>query len=128
VPYTAAKAGVIGMMLNLRAELSELGIGCSVLCPGGVVTRIHETFRYRPARFGGPSQERLKAAPRAFLQHTEKLHFRPPEEVAQMVLRAVREDRPMIVTDATQREIFLRSYVDVVLSAFDDAAAFDPNA
>jgi NAD(P)-dependent dehydrogenase (short-subunit alcohol dehydrogenase family) len=125
VPYTAAKAGVIAMMLNLRAELSEFGIGCSVLCPGGVVTRIHETNRYRPARFGGPSSERLKAAPRAFVQHTEKLHFRPAEEVAQMVLLAVRENRPMIVTDASQREIFLRSYVDVVLSAFDDAAAFD---
>jgi NAD(P)-dependent dehydrogenase (short-subunit alcohol dehydrogenase family) len=125
VPYTAAKAGVIGMMLNLRAELSEFGVGCTVLCPGGVATRIHQTNRYRPARFGGPSAERLKPAPRAFLQHTEQLHFRPAEEVAQMVLRAVREDRPMVVTDASQREIFLRSYVDVVLSAFDDAAAFD---
>jgi 3-oxoacyl-[acyl-carrier protein] reductase len=125
VPYAAAKAGVIGMMLNLRAELSELGIGCTVLCPGGVRTRIHETNRYRPERFGGPSSERLKPAPRAFVQHTEKLHFRPPEEVAEMVLLAVREDRPMVVTDASQREIFLRSYVDTVLAAFDDAAAFD---
>ena len=42
-----------------------------------------------------------------------------------MVLLAVRENRPMVVTDASRREIFLRSYVDVVLSAFDDAAAFD---
>jgi NAD(P)-dependent dehydrogenase (short-subunit alcohol dehydrogenase family) len=125
VPYAAAKAGVIGMMLNLRAELAEFGIGCTVLCPGGVRTRIHETNRYRPERFGGPSQERLKAAPRAFVQHTEKLHFRPPEDVAEMVMCAVREDRPMVVTDASQREIFLRSYVDTVLAAFDDAAAFD---
>jgi NAD(P)-dependent dehydrogenase (short-subunit alcohol dehydrogenase family) len=125
VPYTAAKAGVIAMMLNLRAEVSELGIGCTVLCPGGVATRIHQTPRYRPARFGGPSQERLKAAPRAFVQETEQLRFRPPEEVAEMVMIAVRENRPLVVTDAKQRELFLQSYVDVVLSAFDDAAAFD---
>jgi NAD(P)-dependent dehydrogenase (short-subunit alcohol dehydrogenase family) len=125
VPYTAAKAGVIGMMLNLRMELAQCGVGCTVLCPGGVATRIHETPRYRPARFGGPSQERLKAAPRAFVQHTEKLQFRPPEEVARMVLDAVRADRAIVVTDASQREIFLQRYVDVVLSAFDDAAAFD---
>jgi len=125
VPYTAAKAGVIGMMLNLREELAEFGVGCTVLCPGGVATRIHQTPRYRPARFGGPSEERLKAAPRAFVQHTEKLHFRPPEEVAEMVLAAVRENRPMVVTDATRRELFVQKYVDVVLSAFDDAAAFD---
>ena len=109
----------------LRAELSDSGIGCTVLCPGGVRSRIHETNRYRPARFGGPSQEPLKAAPRAFLQHTEKLHFRPPEEVAEMVMFAVRENRPIVVTDASQREIFLRSYVDTVLAAFDDAAAYD---
>jgi NAD(P)-dependent dehydrogenase (short-subunit alcohol dehydrogenase family) len=125
VPYTAAKAGVIAMMLNLREELAEFGVGCTVLCPGGVATRIHQTPRYRPARFGGPSEERLRAAPRAFVQHTETLHFRPPEEVAEMVLAAVRENRPIIVTDAGQREIFLRRYVDVVLAAFDDAAAFD---
>ena len=125
VPYTAAKAGVIGMMLNLRMELAESGVGCTVLCPGGVATRIHETPLYRPTRFGGPSQERLKAAPRAFVQHTEKLRFRPPEEVARMVLAAVRADRAIVVTDASQREIFLQRYVDVVLSAFDDAAAFD---
>jgi len=124
VPYTAAKAGVIAMMLNLRAELSELGVGCTVLCPGGVATRIHETPRYRPARFGGPHEGRVRA-PRGFLQQTEKLTFRPPEQVADMVLFAVRENRPMVVTDAAQRDRFIQSYVDAVLSAFDDAAAFD---
>jgi NAD(P)-dependent dehydrogenase (short-subunit alcohol dehydrogenase family) len=123
VPYTAAKAGVIAMMLNLRAEVSEYGIGCTVLCPGGVSTRIHETPRYRPARFGGPSEATLKA-PKGFVQ-TEKIEFRPHEEVAEMVLLAVRENRPLVVTDSTRRELFLHSYVDVVLSAFDDAAAFD---
>jgi NAD(P)-dependent dehydrogenase (short-subunit alcohol dehydrogenase family) len=109
VPYTAAKAGVIAMMLNLRAELSESGVGCTVLCPGGVATQIHETPRYRPARFGGPTEGRVRA-PRGFVQQT---------------LRAVRENRPIVVTDPAQRERFVSSYVDVVLSAFDDAAAFD---
>ncbi|MGH9121633.1 MAG: SDR family oxidoreductase [Acidimicrobiales bacterium] len=39
-PYAAAKLGVLGLMLNLRLELSELGVGSTVLCPGGVTTRI----------------------------------------------------------------------------------------
>jgi len=124
--YVATKAGVIAMMLNLRAELSEVGIGCTVLCPGGVATRIHDTPRYRPVRFGGPS-EPAPTAPRmaqAFVQ-SQKITFRPPEEVAEMVLLAVRENRPVVVTDSTRRELFMQSYVDVVLSAFDDAAAFD---
>lgn len=122
-PYVASKAGVVAMMLNLRAELSECGIGCTVLCPGGVATRIHRTPRYRPARFGGPSEGTIRP-PEGFVP-TEAFRFRPPEEVAEMVLLAVRENRPMVVTDAAQRERFLRDYVDVVSSAFDDVEAFD---
>ena len=124
--YVATKAGVIAMMLNLRAELSEVGVGCTVLCPGGVATRIHDTPRYRPARFGGPS-EPAATPPRmgqAFVQ-SQKITFRPPEEVAEMVLLAVRENRPMVVTDSTRRELFMQSYVDVVRSAFADTEAFD---
>jgi NAD(P)-dependent dehydrogenase (short-subunit alcohol dehydrogenase family) len=124
VPYTAAKAGVIGMMLNLRVELSELGIGCTVLCPGGVKTQIGRTSRYRPARFGGPFEGSMARVLGDFAQR-EKLKFRPPEEVAEMALAAVRENRPMVVTDAADRERFTRGYVDVVLSAFDDVEAFD---
>jgi NAD(P)-dependent dehydrogenase (short-subunit alcohol dehydrogenase family) len=123
VPYTAAKAGVIAMLLNLREELAESGIGCTVLCPGGVATRIGDTPRYRPARFGGPF-ERPPLGPQDFPQ-TRKIVFRPPEEVAQMLLEAVRENRPLVVTDAAQRQDFVRGYVDVVLSAFDAAAEFD---
>ena len=93
---------------------------CALIMPRGV---IHETPRYRPARFGGPSEGTVKA-PKGFVQ-TEKIDFRPPEEVAEMVLLAVRENRPMVVTDSTRRELFIQSYVDVVLSAFDDATAFD---
>jgi len=123
VPYTAAKAGVIAMMLNLREEVSEAGIGCTVLCPGGVATRIGDTPRYRPARFGGPFERSLKR-PEGFVQ-AHKIVFRPPEDVAEMVLLAVRENRPMVVTDAAQRDDFVRDYVDVVLSAFAAAEAFD---
>jgi hypothetical protein len=42
-----------------------------------------------------------------------------------MTLRAVRADRPMVLTDAAKRSAFLDSYVNVVLQAFDEAAAFD---
>jgi short-subunit dehydrogenase len=111
------------MMLNLREEISELGVGCTVLCPGGVATRIGDTPRYRPARFGGPFERRTQR-PEGWVE-AHKIVFRPPEEVAEMLLLAVRENRPLVVTDATQREDFVRGYVDVVLSAFDDCSAFD---
>ena len=122
-PYAAAKLGVVAMMLNLRAELAEAGVGCTVLCPGGVTTRIGESPRYRPARFGGPTDARVTGGrERAALPRFE---FRPPEEVAAMTLLAVRRDRPMVVTDPSQRQAFVDGYVDVVLAAFGDAEVFD---
>lgn len=121
-PYAAAKAGIIGMMLNLRAELGERGVGSTVLCPGGVATRIAECRTVRPDRFGGPSDAGV-AAPASI--DMSDLYFRPAEEVAQMALRAVRANRPMVLTEGWRREFFLRSYVDTVMQAFDDADDFD---
>jgi NAD(P)-dependent dehydrogenase (short-subunit alcohol dehydrogenase family) len=124
VPYSGAKMGIIGMMLNLRHELAEFGVGATVLCPFGVETGMRENnARYRPTRFGGPRSEPVKL-PGTFFE-TTKLNFRSPDEVAQLVLRAVRDDRPMVVTDASQRAAFLTSYVDLVMGAFDDVEAFD---
>jgi len=122
-PYSAAKAGVIAMLLNLRVELAESGIGCTVLCPGAVTTQIHRSPGYRPERFGGPSGESIR--PPAGYVPAERFDFRPPEEVAARVLAAVRANRPMVVTDPSQRDRFVESYVDVVLAAYDEAEAFD---
>lgn len=121
-PYAAAKAGVIAMMLNLRHELGQVGIGSTVLCPDGVTTRIAESGANRPPRFGGPA-ERGFAPPEGV--DMSAIRFRPPEEVAEMTLRAVRANRPMVLTDAVKRSAFLEGYVNVVLQAFDEAAAFD---
>jgi NAD(P)-dependent dehydrogenase (short-subunit alcohol dehydrogenase family) len=123
-PYSAAKMGIIGMMLNLRHELAEFGVGATVLCPFGVETGMRENnARYRPARFGGPRSEPVKL-PGTFFE-TAALTFRSPDEVARLVLRAVRDDRPMVVTDASHRATFVKSYVDLVMRAFDDVEAFD---
>lgn len=121
-PYAAAKAGVIAMMLNLRQELSQVGVRSTVLCPDGVATGIADSGANRPARFGGPIQRTI-APPEGV--DASRIRFRPPEEVAQMTLQAVRADRPMVLTDATKRSTFLESYVGLVLQAFDEAAAFD---
>jgi NAD(P)-dependent dehydrogenase (short-subunit alcohol dehydrogenase family) len=122
-PYSAAKLGVVGMMLNLRLEAAECGVGVTVLCPGGVTTGMRNSPSYRPERFGGPSEDKVRR-PEGFFQEV-RLAFRPPEEAAQMVLRAVRHDRPMVVTDGSMRQVFLDTYVNVVMEAFDEAEAFD---
>jgi short-subunit dehydrogenase len=115
--------GVIGLMLNLRNEAAESGVGVTVLCPGGVTTSMVNSPSYRPARFGGPSNAKVKR-PEGFFQQAA-LEFRPPEQVAQIVLRAVRENRPMVLTDASMRKTFVETYVNVVMEAFDQVEAFD---
>ena len=97
-PYNATKFAVVALSETLRAELAERGIGVSVLCPGWVRTRIHESGRTRPAAFGGPVQrvrsaqgEQIAAAIQAGM---------PAERVADLVLDAVRQDKPYIFTHA----------------------------
>lgn len=124
VPYSGAKMGVIGMMLNLRIEAAEYGVGCTVLCPGGVESGMKDNnARYRPEKFGGPEDGGVKL-PEGFFQQV-KLQFRPAEEVALMCLQAVKNDRPLVFTDGAMRQTFQDTYVDMVMAAFDDVDAFD---
>ena len=118
--YAAAKLGVVGLLFSLRREVQDSGVEVTVLCPGGVKTAMAQSGSYRPERFGGAFQ-RTRTAP---AYHKVQL-FRPPEEVAEMVLLAVRNNRPVVVTDDSYRQVFLGQYVDPVLAAFDDVVAFD---
>lgn len=124
VPYTAAKAGIIGMMYNLAEELAETGVKCTLLFPGGVRTNMVESHKSRPDRFGGPSD--------ALITHIGKkgfdssnLKFRDADEAAMMILRAVRNDRLVVLTDPSQRELFMKSFVQPILAAFEDAEAYE---
>jgi NAD(P)-dependent dehydrogenase (short-subunit alcohol dehydrogenase family) len=123
-PYSAAKMGIIGMMLNLRPELAEVGVGATVLIPFGVATAMKDNnARYRPSRFGGPGEGPVQLPGTFFVDSA--ITFRSPDEVAQMVLRAVHANRPMVITDASHRKTFKKTYVDMVMEAFDEAEAFD---
>lgn len=123
-PYSGAKMGIIGTMLNLRIEALEAGVGCTVLCPGGVESGMKDNnARYRPAQFGGPEAGGVKI-PEGFFQAAD-LHFRPAEEVAELCLQAVRDNRALVVTDGSMRQIFTEGYVETVTAAFDYVDAFD---
>lgn len=126
-PYSAAKMGVIGLFLNMRTELAEAGIYTTVYCPGGVQSGMKDNnLRYRPQRFGGPRNEGVRV-PEGFFQH-EKVNFLPPEAVAPMVLQAVRNNRPIVLDHADQRKIFMDTYVNPVLEAFDDVELYEKEA
>jgi NAD(P)-dependent dehydrogenase (short-subunit alcohol dehydrogenase family) len=126
--YSGAKLGLLGLILNLRHELAEVGVGATVLIPAGVVSGMKENNgRYRPERFGGPGAGPI-ATPEVVdrLFANVRLVYRPAEEVAQMVLAAVRENRPIVLTAPSEhRQIFQETYVNPIMAAFDEAEEFD---
>lgn len=123
--YTASKSAVIGLMLNLRYELEQQGVGASVLCPGPTSTGMKDNNgRYRPARFGGPLEGPVELPPGFMADPNMNIDFREPEDVARLTLNAVRQNHPLIVVDAADRHHFHRTYLDMVEAAFDRAEAF----
>src|SRR5712672_3720335 len=93
-PYVASKFAVVGMSEGLATRLKPFGIGVTVLCPGFVRTRIGESGRNRPERYGA-TQTPDPASPAGLLiaQIAERLQSGlNPSDVAARVLAAIRED------------------------------------
>lgn len=123
-PYSAAKAGIIGLMMNLGLELAEHGIHTTSYCPGGVATGMKAgNATYRPARFGGPSEAELHVG-----EHSAEVAaahaFYSPDAIAPMVLEAVRNNRAFVFDHPDQREQFRRTYSSVVEACYDDCDAW----
>jgi len=101
--YTASKHACLGFSEALRGELAPHGIRVSVLCPGMVHSNLARTSaRNRPARFGGPSPE-----PDVDTSH---LSMMPAEECGRIVVRALREDRFLILTHPETRSLVEARY------------------
>ncbi|MCA9511039.1 MAG: SDR family NAD(P)-dependent oxidoreductase [Myxococcales bacterium] len=127
--YCATKHAVVGVSEVLAHELAEDGIGVSVLCPGGVETRIHEAARNRPAALGGPVAVAADAtgdagpddAVDASSFEASLQEIIGPDQVAQLVLEAVRNRELYVVTHPAWKVPFqLRA--DAILEAYDRAA------
>lgn len=97
-PYNASKAAVVAISETLQRDLELQGskVGVSVLCPGWVNTRIHESDRNRP---GGPVErsDDLASIGREVLREVLK-GGKDPAEVAHLVAAAVREGTSHIFT------------------------------
>jgi hypothetical protein len=115
-------------MLNLRFELEESGIGATLYCPSSVASRMAENqTRARPDRFGPGGEILLPAKVKELFADAGRVP-RPPAEVAPIVLRAVRENRPLVFNSTQDRNTFQDTYVDLVMAAFDDVADLERSA
>ena len=119
IAYTAAKHGVVGLSEAMQLDLADTDIGVSVVCPGGVATQIADAGRNRQASYGGPVP--LEPIPGENTPHG----ILQPDELAQDVLAAIREDR-LYVLSHPDLQPPLEARYDRLLGAIDDFANSDP--
>jgi NAD(P)-dependent dehydrogenase (short-subunit alcohol dehydrogenase family) len=121
-PYTASKFAVVGLSEGLASELAPLGIGVSVLCPGFVRTRIHESQRNRPQRYGPAPMPPPGSRGRALALEVASLvqAGMDPAQVAAQVLNAICEDRLYVFTHPEMRDEAAQRF-SAILQAMDDS-------
>jgi NAD(P)-dependent dehydrogenase (short-subunit alcohol dehydrogenase family) len=124
VPYSAAKAGIIALLMNLQLEVRKYNVFTTSYCPGAVASGMKDNNgSYRPARFGGPTKEAAVQFAGGDTTHSD-LRFYRPEDIAPIVLNAVRKNRAFVFDHADQRRFFRQTYSDVVEACYDDIVAW----
>lgn len=122
-PYSASKFAVVGMSEGLANQLKPFGIGVTVLCPGFVRTRIGESGRNRPERYG-PSRAPDSASPAAALVAEIARLVQAgldPAQVAAQVLTAIRENELYVFTHPEMRD-GVEARFTAILAAMDQPA------
>jgi len=88
------------MSEGLALQLTPLGIGVTVVCPGWVRTRISESGRNRPERYG-PTRAHDPASPHGAVVAAIAALVQSgldPSEIARRVLAAVRDNELYVIT------------------------------
>ena len=104
-PYGATKFAVVSMSEGLAMQLKPHGIGVSVLCPSFVRTRIGESGRNRPERYGqSPPLDPASPAAAVVAEIARQIEVGlDPASVAARVLTAIREEELYIFTHPDMR-------------------------
>jgi NAD(P)-dependent dehydrogenase (short-subunit alcohol dehydrogenase family) len=125
-PYSASKFAVVNISEGLAKQLSGLGVGVTVLCPGFVRTRISESGRNRQQRCGHVTPpDPMSHAGRLAAQQAElgRLGI-DPAQVAAQVLTAIRKEKLYVFTHAgAEWRAEVKERFDTILAAMDEAAA-----
>jgi len=97
-PYTATKHAVVAIseVLAKELELVQAKVKVSVLCPGFVKTRIHQSERNRPAEMRGAGRAEGPGLGKVMEQLVEA--GAPVEGVAKAVVAAIRDGKFYVLT------------------------------
>jgi NAD(P)-dependent dehydrogenase (short-subunit alcohol dehydrogenase family) len=117
-PYAATKFAIIGLSEGLRAELAADGIGVSVVCPGGVRSRLWLTSRRLR---GVPDAD---PPPSGVSGQSAQPGGMDPYQVGLLVVDAVRNDDLYVLTHPEFRAAVVDRH-EHLLAAFDRSGAYD---
>jgi NAD(P)-dependent dehydrogenase (short-subunit alcohol dehydrogenase family) len=109
--YTASKYAVVGLSEVLHAELAGSGIGVSVVCPGGVATRIVDAARNRPANLGGPAEGPAE-------MRDQIMEAMPADVAARKILDGIRANELYILTHP-ETKVQAEERFNAILAAYD---------
>jgi NAD(P)-dependent dehydrogenase (short-subunit alcohol dehydrogenase family) len=116
-PYNAAKFGNVAVAETLAAELAGTPIGVSILCIGNVQTRIPDSARNRPERYG-PATE---SSPEAYESLAAFVRLgQPPDEIAEKAMRGIMENQLFVFTHPEFRN-FVEERFQRILAAYPQA-------
>jgi NAD(P)-dependent dehydrogenase (short-subunit alcohol dehydrogenase family) len=123
-PYAATKFAVVAMSEGLAMQLQPHGIGVSVLCPDFVRTRIGESGRNRPLRYGkAVPLDPASPAAQMVAEIARQLEAGiDPANVAARVLAAIQKEEFYIFTHPNMRESVDRRFA-TIQSAMDRVTA-----
>jgi NAD(P)-dependent dehydrogenase (short-subunit alcohol dehydrogenase family) len=117
-PYCATKFAVVAMSEGWAGQLASKNIGVSVLCPGFVQTRIHESHRNKPVRYGegdtvqvGVGETREQAAAMV-------LAGIPTEPVGNRVVEAIKDNDLYIFTHPEMKPAVEMRFANI-MAAFE---------
>jgi NAD(P)-dependent dehydrogenase (short-subunit alcohol dehydrogenase family) len=98
--YGASKHAVVGMSEGLAMQAKPLGIGVTILCPSFVRTRISDSRRNWPARYGAAPQPKpeSEAGQVARLMRSLVESGEDPSLVARRTIEAIERDDLYVFT------------------------------
>ena len=130
--YGVSKHGVVSLSETLRTDLEMLGskVKASVVCPGFVNTRILYGDTHRPERYQNlPSEESEDTRGEDFIARLgikvedalEQTKIIPPEEAADLIFQAIKQDKFYILTHKDElMKRLVKERFDEIIEEFEN--------
>jgi len=120
--YAVAKAGVITLTESIRDSMAQDNIGVTVLMPGPIKSRIHESGQNRPERFRQGSG--FKENEEQLAQRVVADSWMEPTEVGDMIVDAIRNNTLYVITHGNWKEQVEQRF-RAMIDAMPEAKPFD---